>query len=279
MFLIRNFFYKDPAYISGKRKNWFEIKGGRRFLLFGNYMLNYDQGAQLRALVLTPDTQTYGEIRDVTFFANIFDDINGGTANFGSQGSGNFNNLGSSRIEFMHNDVRNCSGSTTVNKFTLFGAADAVHNHYDDVRVHHNAFDHQHSWVGDFDGLVQMLNFRLNDNVYKRAVVFGPIRSSIVASNETALNTHCGPNNWQCRKNVGITGSPSLGSLTSAPHSNALTTSANLFVDAANNNWIIKSAAQGASPSYKGTATDGIDPGPDWGLLSVTTANVKSSGY
>jgi hypothetical protein len=268
---IRNYIPKDPTYLSAFRKNWFEIKGGNRYLIHGNYFFNYDIGAQHRAIVLTPDTQTYGEIRDVCFMCNIFDDINGGSANFNSQGSGSFNNLGSSRIEFMHNDYRNVANTGTFSVFRLAGASTPNHTHYNSVHIHHNAFAHWNSAVQDFAGLTQMQDFWFRNNVFKNPCSFGLVFGQNT-TNDAALNAHCGAGNWDVRRNVAMTGGASWGAtLLAAPHANAVTSATDLFVSPSSGNYTVKNGTQ-AWTTY---GTDGTAPGPDWTLLNAATANVR----
>ncbi len=260
-----------PAAIADYRKNLFELKDGERVLLYGCYFLNYDKGAQTRCgPVFTPDTQTWNTCRDVTIMCCIFDDINGGTANWSAQGSHGFPNLGTQRIEMLHCDWRNVTPGS-FSRFELGGASGPSTSSHQlpSIRIHHNAFDHNQWWV-NFEGIDLAPNFYYCDNVFKRAVSFGPVRSSEFGNNDAALNGASGIGNWQCRKSVGITGSAALGNLTLAPHLNALTTSTDLYTNAGASDWTIR-----AGSAWKGYATDGTDPGPAWALLNTATANVR----
>jgi len=281
MAFIRCFYNKNTAYspsdISGWEKNWLEFKSGRRVLAYGCHFLNYDFGAQTRSIVLTADGQPSGtpfyEIRDITYMACLFEDVNGGTCNWHAQGSSSFPHLETQRIEMLH-----CHWKDVVpgnrSRFELGGSAGVNQQHtLNQLRIHHNCFDHNHSWLA-LPGAAEldaMVNFYYCDNTFKRAQQFGPIFSSSYSANIPALDGHSGVGQWTCRKNYGIAGGPTLGGLVNPPHNNALVALAtDLFESPSTNDFRIK-----AGSIYKGAATDGTDPGPDWSLLNTATANVK----
>jgi hypothetical protein len=251
-------------------KNLFEIKGGERFLVFGCIFRNFWYADQTRSMVQTPDITTWSRIRDIHYIGCIFELIDGGTVNWHTRGSGAFNNLGSSRVEMMHcHWVDVTPGS--FSKFELQGGPTTTHNHFDSLHIHHNTFDHNNYWIGQFSQLVNCPDFWFRDNTFKRAATFGPIFGTN-GSNSTALNTHCGVGNWDVRRNFGISGNPFAqldATLTDGSHGNQLTTSAALFQDAANSNWRVK-------PAFQGLATDGTDPGCNFDFLAQATANVRA---
>lgn len=294
---IRNEYTRNTSYPAGRIKNYWELKVGERIFSFGNVLHGLVQTAnsgQVNAQLYQCVDQLAGspwvKIENVIEIANFYHTTTTAlTWNLLSAGIGqNPANPGQAqvnptqglrRMQFMHCAWLNITAipglSATKLRIAGHGISPGITDNVDDIQFDHVHVEQGNSWMFFDQAQNRMLNFKFRNSSFNDAAAFGPVFRDLGQTNATALNTAAGAGNWEVARNVGITsGAAPLGTLANAPYFNKYDTAANIFTNPVAGSttfadWVIK-----AGSVYKGSATDGTDPGPDWTYLAAAIAGV-----
>jgi hypothetical protein len=246
-------------------KNLFELKHAQRVLVEGNVFENHWPDAQDGFAIIWMSTNQDGTapwsaVRDVTFRRNKLRNASGGInipAPWGGTTSGR-----TARVKITDNVFENINVGAFAGHGRLFQLAGGPEN----VTIEHNttlnADGSTHAVAMDV-APPKMASFIFRDNVMTRGQygVFG----SGAGEGTSALNYYAEPS-YVFRRNLLISASASIYP---ADNSFPTTIAAVGFVNAAAGNYRLA-----AGSPYKGTGSDGRDPGADIDAVDAATRGV-----
>lgn len=274
---IRNHVTKDTSWSADLRfKNWFEMKHGVRFYVWGNEFENAYGGpgaAQFYAFitnVANPNgDNAWAKVEDVVFWFNYCRNMQAGTYDFAMRGSNPNPNAGTRNIEFAHNAapdmVLPVGGNATGIIISNSGVA------ADGMTIHHNLLDHTHSLIlfANPNSFGASSNGHFSDNINRNSFSFGPIFAGGGTDDSTTLNAiYSG--GYECRNNWKLTGGANWDATLLGFGNNSFASEAAIFTDPTNGDFTVKTGH-----AAENTGLFGEDPGPYWTGLNAAIAGVR----
>ncbi len=265
IYICRNHFKKDLAWKGGgwNVKNLFELKNARRVVVAGNVMEHsWADGQSGFAVLFTVRNQDgsapWSSVEDVTFSHNIIRHAGSGV-NI-SASDNNHTSQETARLLVAHNLIEDIDsgahGGTGRGFQFVYGAGGGK-----DIKLDHNtlaAADGATLFLGD--STPYGTNFVFSNNVVARGQ-YG-ISGSGQGEGQKPLDYYL--SSYSMKKNV-LFGGPATAP-NYPPDNSVPATAAEVAFDA--------NFALGAGGKFKGSATDGSDPGADIPALTTATAGV-----
>ncbi len=267
----RNHIYKDPAWKGlWTVKNLFELKNAKRVMIEGNIFENNWADAQAgMAIVIKSShdacgTCTWQGSQDITFRYNI---VRNSPRGFNLQAVDGESDNHVARVRAEHNLFENIG---TFNGTGGDGWLLLLTHDLKDVTIAHNTFVHN---VTGF-GITSMMdysngtarNISIRDNVFTNPAGYSVMYSGMQVGSKS-LTAFAGTS-WAFDKNVVIGVAPDFIAWHPSASYYPATVGEVGFVSTSD-------YRLGSGSPFKGKATDGTDPGPDFATLMQKTAGVR----